>query len=61
MAGNECAGTVAKYQGSLKDNTQTNTSSSSAGPGGKSFYILLGWLEKRQDRVHLNLPPPFPI
>eukprot|EP00983_Pelagomonas_calceolata_P071353 1151187-Pelagomonas_calceolata.AAC.2 len=55
---------IAKYQASLKVNILTNTEFSYAGPSNKPdpFYILvLGWLDKRQDLVHLDLHPPFLI
>eukprot|EP00983_Pelagomonas_calceolata_P042362 1138475-Pelagomonas_calceolata.AAC.1 len=41
---------VAKYQADLKDNNLIDNGVPSAGPGGNPSTILLGWLEKRQDR-----------
>eukprot|EP00983_Pelagomonas_calceolata_P084528 1156373-Pelagomonas_calceolata.AAC.1 len=44
---------VDKYQpgASLKDNNLTGIGIPSAGPGGKPFYNLLGWLGKRQEQA----------
>eukprot|EP00983_Pelagomonas_calceolata_P062023 1147105-Pelagomonas_calceolata.AAC.1 len=42
-AGNECANTIAKHQASLKIKNLTDTSVSSAGPGGNPLYNL-AWL-----------------
>eukprot|EP00983_Pelagomonas_calceolata_P046435 1140170-Pelagomonas_calceolata.AAC.2 len=61
IAENECADKIAEYQASLKSNNLTDTGIPSAGPGGTFSTILLGWLGRRQDLVHLDLRPPFPI
>eukprot|EP00983_Pelagomonas_calceolata_P052081 1142676-Pelagomonas_calceolata.AAC.6 len=59
IAGNECADNIAKCQASLKDNDLINTGIPGTGPGGKPFYNVAWLAWKRQDQVHLNLPPDF--
>eukprot|EP00983_Pelagomonas_calceolata_P040436 1137613-Pelagomonas_calceolata.AAC.9 len=54
----DCANKVAQYQASLKDNDLSGTGIFSAGQvAATPSTILLGWLGKRQDRVHPNLFP----
>eukprot|EP00983_Pelagomonas_calceolata_P020664 649780-Pelagomonas_calceolata.AAC.1 len=63
IAGNECAGAIAKYQANHANNCMADTGIPGAGPGGNPFTHII-WLAKEEKREHAagtsTGPPPAP-